>query len=265
MAQSLLLSTQLLQHYRQLSHQVFTVIDVETTGRLPRQDRVIELSVLQASLQDGIQFQQTHLLNPQVPIPPQITQFTGITQAMVNAALPTAEVLPQYSTTLNQHVLTAHNLPFDYAFLQAEFARLGTEFIRPDAAQFCTVQLSRLMLAELPSRSLPDLVRYFGFDVTTSHRAAADTLACWLLAKRLLSEIQSEPDEVLLAKLGQQWIRLRDAAAILGDRSSSTKALLERRGVRAKASKRSNAYLYRRADVERIFWEEVVPRQQPLN
>lgn len=107
-----MLSTDLLAFYRQVSQQPLTVVDVETTGyRAAGGCRVIEVSVLQATLADGIQQQQTHLVNPQVPVPEMITRFTGINQAMVDQAPLAAEVWHQYLPLLHTGVLTAHNLP----------------------------------------------------------------------------------------------------------------------------------------------------------
>ena len=82
--QSSLLSHDLLTYYRRLSHSRLTVVDVETTGTLAYKSRVIEVSVLQASLKEGIRRQQTYLINPQMRIPWPITKVTGITQEMVN-------------------------------------------------------------------------------------------------------------------------------------------------------------------------------------
>lgn len=247
-----MLSLDLLDHYRRLSQQTFTVVDLETTGHLPGKNRVIEVSVLQATLKDGIQHQQTSLVNPGVRVPPKITRFTGISQAMVEGA-PIAEIVWQsFLPLLNQGVLTAHNLEFDYSFLRAEYQRLGTEFERVIPDQLCTVILARLLLPDLPSRSLPDLVQHFGFQVGAAHRAAADTLACWLLAERLLTEIQTEADEVLLARFAREWIPLQKAAEILNCSRKLTQTLLERAGADSRPSHRS--VMYRRGEVEEIFW-----------
>ena len=189
-----MLSTELLAYYRRISQGLLTVVDVETTGHRPPLSRVIEVSVLQATLAEGIQQQQTHLLNPQVKVPASITRFTGISQAMVDAAPISADVWHEYLPLLNTGILTAHNLAFDYGFLKSELNFVDVPFSRPEDEQLCTVILSRLMLPDLPSRSLPNLVEHFGFDVGRSHRAEADTLACWLLAERLLTEIQQESD-----------------------------------------------------------------------
>ncbi|NJK61314.1 MAG: hypothetical protein HC921_00250 [Synechococcaceae cyanobacterium SM2_3_1] len=49
-----MLSPQLLNHYRRLSGQPLTVVDVETTGRLDGQQRLIEVALVQASLSNGL-------------------------------------------------------------------------------------------------------------------------------------------------------------------------------------------------------------------
>jgi len=251
--QSALRSQELLAYYRQVSSAMLTVVDVETTGSLPyRGARVIEVSVLQASLADGIRHQETHLLNPGVHVPKMITRVTGITQSMVNQGAFPEAVWPNCLEWLEQGTLTAHNLEFDYGFLQSEYRHLDHRYQKPAMERFCTVLLSRLLLADLPSRSLPKLVAHFGFDVGPSHRAEADTKACWLLAELLLRQIQDESDDTLLQRFGQQWIRLVDAAAILGCSQTVTQQQMEAAGIDSRFSKRKNQPLYRRRDVEAV-------------
>jgi DNA polymerase III subunit epsilon len=252
-----MLAVDLLHHYREVSQKPLTVVDVETTGSIALEGRVTEISVLQATLADGIQSQQTALVNPQTHIPAKIVEITGITQAMVDAAAIAATVLPDYLPLLSSGVLTAHNLKFDHSFLQTEYARLGIPFSRPASEQLCTVQLARLMLPELPSRSLPNLVQHFQFSVTTSHRAEADTIACWLLAQRLLTEISNEPDDALIARFTQQWIPLKVAAQLLGCRSKRARVLLDAAGVYSTEVEYStySTLRYRRGDVEQVYYQ----------
>ena len=254
--QSALLSKDLLTYYRNVSQSLLTVVDVETTGSLPYQGaRVIEVSVLQASLDDGILHQETHLINPGVRVPPMITRVTGITQAMVTQGIFPEDVWPDCLDRLETGVLTAHNLEFDYSFLQSEYRHLDHTFVRSADKQLCTVLLSRLLLADLPSRSLPNLVKHFEFDVGPSHRAGADTRACWLLAEMLLKQIQSEDEDRLIKRFGRQWIRLQDAAAMLQQSTKATQQILTEAAIESRFSKRKNRPLYRRGDVERIMRE----------
>ncbi|MFM7424272.1 MAG: PolC-type DNA polymerase III, partial [Elainella sp.] len=254
-----MLSSELLNHYRCLSQQTFTVVDVETTGRYSWESRITELSVLQATLADGVIRQQTDLVNTGTKIPFKIVQFTGISQQMVDEAAPAEQVFPTYLPLLQTGVLTAHNLEFDYPFLQAEFARLGTKFVRSEADQLCTVKLSRLLLPDLPSRSLPDLVRHFQFPVGKAHRAEADTLACWLLVERLFTELLNEADEVLLARFRRQWIPLRQAAEILGLPPAAARSHCEAAGLASRfaGKNRNGTWMYRRGEVEQIAAADV--------
>ena len=249
------LSTDLLAFYRDLSQRSFTVVDLETTGPKPPKSRAIEISVIVASLNDGIQHQQTHLINPKAWVPGKITEITGISQEMVDAATSAEEVWHEYLPLLNQGVLTAHNISFDYPFIRSEYQRLGVSFYRSPSEQFCTVKFARLMLSELPSRSLPDLVQHFQFPVNESHRAEADTLACWMLVERLMREIANEDDETVLKRFGRQLLPISEAAKLIGCSQKEARTRLEALGVEPYISQRSGAYLYRRSAIEQLYWE----------
>ena len=249
-----LLSKDLLAHYRRIANQPLTVVDVETTGSVSDRHRVIEISLLQADLANGIQHQQTHLIDPGVPVPPTIADFTGIDTEMLRDASSPIDVWPKYLPHLSQGVLTAHNIQFDYAFIRAELQRQAISFMRPPQDRCCTVQLSRLLLSHLPSRRLAALVRHFKFPIHTSHRAEADTLACWLLAQRLLSEIQSESDESLLTKFGTQALPLNSVLELLQCNKAKALQVFERVKVRPLYISRRGVPFYQRRYVEETFW-----------
>jgi DNA polymerase III subunit epsilon len=254
--QAALLSHELLAYYRQVSQSPLTVIDVETTGALGHNARIIEVSILKASLADGLQEQQTHLINPKVKIPEFITQITGITPEMVYPSPPPETIWPECLSVLSEErTLTAHNLDFDYSFIRTEYKRLGIRFYKPPLQKLCTVILSRMLLADLPSRSLPNLIKHFNFDIGTSHRAEADTQACWLLAKLLLTQIQQEDDDTLLKRFGQQWIRLQDAAKILNCRKEEAQRKLAAAQVESRLSHKGKLPMYRRWGVEQLYYE----------
>lgn len=264
--EAIVFSTELLCFYRKLCRQVLTVVDVETTGYLSSDARVIEVAVVRASLADGFIECQSDLVNPQHEIPPEITAFTGISPQMVEDALPACEILPQYLDSLSKGILTAHNLEFDLAFLRAEFQRLGISFSRPQSEQLCTVQLSRQMLSDLPSRSLPKLVKRFKFEVHQSHRAEADAIACWLLAEKLLTIIANEDDEAVLARFAKEWLPLRVAAQLLKCTQTEARSRLERAGVNYRISQRrtNKIPMYRRGDIEAIALERQNSEQLSL-
>ena len=248
-------STELLEFYRGLGDRELVICDLETTGFKPPTARATEISVICASLRDGVRSQHTSLINSHTEVPENITRFTGITQSMVDAAADAEAVWTEYFPRLNQGVLVCHNLDFDYPFMQAELRGCGIEFQKDLNDRLCTVILSRLMLPDLPSRSLPNLVKHFRFDVGRSHRAEADTMACWLLLERLLTELFDTSDEPLLKRFGQQWLVDRDVAVMFGCRTREVNAICEAAGIKVRKSSRSSTLMYMRSDVEQILAE----------
>lgn len=249
-----MLSTDLLHHYRRLGDSLFTVIDLETTGGNSQSDRITEIAVVRGTLASGVQERLSHLMNPQTDIPEKIIRLTGITPAMVREAPTAAKILPQYRSWLEGGILTGHNVAFDYGFLQAEFARQQQPFSRPAHQRLCTVQLSRLMLADLPSRRLSKLVKHFQFEVGPAHRAAADAEACWLLLAHLLKDILKKKDASLLQRFRREWIPLRIAAKLLGCTCEEGFDLLRKADVPYRLSGRSThkTPMYRRGPVEDV-------------
>lgn len=245
-------SNELFAYYHRLAQQPLTLFDVETTGIRPPQARVTEISVLHASLKDGIYEQSTHLINTGTVIPPEIVRFTGITQAMVEAAEPAEIVWQRYAPRLCEGVLTAHNLKFDYSFAQAECRRIGLTFERPAEQQLCTVKLARLMLADLRSRSLPKLVEHFRFPIRESHRAAADTLACWYLAKLLLTQILEESERRIVQRFQEEWLPISAAAKLAGRSRQETHEMMIEAGFEPQLSSHSNTFRYRRGWAEQL-------------
>jgi DNA polymerase-3 subunit epsilon len=81
----------------------------------------------------------------------------------------------------------AHNAPFDWGFLTAEFERDAREW--PFAHRHCTVQLARHCLPTLPSRSLEALIGHYRIQVPARHRALADAEATADIFLRLLASL----------------------------------------------------------------------------
>ena len=166
---------------------MYAIVDLETTGGQPSQDRVTEIAVY---IHDGekIVDEFSSLLNPGRSIPPFITQLTGITNDMVATAPPFHEVARKVVEMTEGCVFVAHNVRFDYSFLKAEFASLGYTYSRKT---LCTVRLSRSLIPGQPSYSLGKLCQNIGIPLEGRHRAAGDAHATALLFDKLLKITQA--------------------------------------------------------------------------
>ncbi|MFK7922274.1 MAG: exonuclease domain-containing protein [Bacteroidia bacterium] len=160
----------------------YTIIDIETTGGDPRTDRITEIAIY---LHDGNEVIEefVSLVNPERPIPEFITKITGINNDMVRDAPRFFEIAKQVVEITEGAVFVAHNVRFDYSFVQKEFRSLGFVFTRK---QLCTVKLSRKLLPGHKSYSLGKLSKSLGIELENRHRAAGDAQATVILFEKLL-------------------------------------------------------------------------------
>ncbi|WP_040281577.1 exonuclease domain-containing protein [Psychroserpens damuponensis] len=160
---------------------IYTIIDVETTGR---GNRITEISVFKY---DGncVIDEFTTLVNPQSDIPFHITALTGIDNEMVSNA-PVFEDVAQHILDITEDsIFVAHNVNFDYNVIGGEFKRLGIDFRRK---KLCTVRLSRKLLPGHKSYSLGKLCKALSIDLVGRHRARGDAEATVVLFELLLKQ-----------------------------------------------------------------------------
>jgi len=161
----------------------FAIIDLETTGGDPYSDRITEIAVARYNGSEIVD-SFTSLVNPRMPIPDFITRITGIDNDMVKDAPQFYEIAKRVVEITQDAVFVAHNVRFDYSFIQKEFRQLGYTYIRP---QLCTIKLSRRVLPGLKSYSLSNLCRSLDIINEAPHRAWGDVDATIKLFDHLLS------------------------------------------------------------------------------
>ncbi len=145
-------------------------VDLETTGGNAVRDRVMEVGIVLLSGGHVVEKFST-LVNPGVPIPFAIQQFTGITEEMVAGAPSFAAVCDALLQRLEGRLFVAHNARFDYRFLRGEFRRLGRRFRAP---VLCTVRLSRALTPAERGHSLDAVMARYGIRCAARHRALGD-------------------------------------------------------------------------------------------
>ena len=105
-------------------------IDVETTGRNPYSDRIVELSILKIN-PDGNEKYKSHRINPGIPIPEETTAIHGITDADVAEEPPFQQYARSIRDFLEGCDISGFNvINFDLPCLEAEFARSNVDFSR---------------------------------------------------------------------------------------------------------------------------------------
>ncbi|MCX6023851.1 MAG: 3'-5' exonuclease [Chloroflexi bacterium] len=165
------------QHgHRQLSDLVLVAFDTETTGLSPRDGRLVEIAGVKFNLHGEVLGSFTSLIDPGVPIPPEVIRVHGITNAAVRGYPGASTVLREFFHFVGDTdtLLIAHNAPFDIGFVREEFLR--NELPLPEHGVLDTLRISRQHFPFLGNHQLGTVARSLGVTVEMQHRAFADSL-----------------------------------------------------------------------------------------
>ncbi|NEB10884.1 DEDDh family exonuclease, partial [Streptomyces coelicoflavus] len=149
----------------------WALVDVETSGLVPRRDRVLSVAVVTLG-PDGAQTGEfSTLLNPGCDPGP--VHVHGLTAERLRGAPAFDQVAERIGALLEGRVLVAHNAQFDYDFLAHEFARARLRL--PVARRLCTLALNRRVDPPTDDLRLGTLAAHYGVPQLKAHDALDDT------------------------------------------------------------------------------------------
>lgn len=149
------------------------VFDIETTGLSPSTDSITEIGAVKLRAGQIIDSFST-LINPEIEIPSNITQLTGITNEMVADQRTIKEVMPEFISFIGDCPLVAHNAMFDWGFVRTKAFLHGRDLSN---TVIDTLQLSRTLLTSLKKHKLNIVCEHLGINLENHHRAVNDAEA----------------------------------------------------------------------------------------
>ena len=156
----------------------YVMLDIETTGLDSGLNEIIEISAARVEHGRVLERYDT-LVHPVLPIGPETTELTGITNAMVRTAPRLADVLPGFLRFVEGEILAGHNVNFDICFLYDALMRLYGLPLTNDYVD--TLRISRKLYPEEKCHKLADLKERFFLESEHDHRAYSDvdlTIKC---------------------------------------------------------------------------------------
>ncbi len=201
---------------KQADHgQIYSVVDLETTGTNVKEgDRIIQIGCLLICDGEIINRFETKV-NPLKPIPRSITQLTGISSHDVESAPVFDDLAPMLTSMLADTVFVAHNVNFDFPFLNAELMAAGEKPLQIPAID--TVTLSQLLYPNAKSYRLRDLSAKLKIEHDQPHSAISDAEATAQLLVDLLARLHQLPT-LTLKKLVKMELVLPQQTKLLFER-----------------------------------------------
>ena len=177
------------------------VFDLETTGLDLVKDKIIQLSFIKI-YPDGKEERENLFINPEKPIPTEVTVLTGISDAEVAAAPTFKQVAKELSERFSGCDFAGYNSNrCDVPMLAEEFLRAGVDF---DFSK-CRLIDAQNIYHKMERRNLAAAYKYYCGrkmeDDFEAHRADQDTEATWRVLQGELEMYapgkQEEEDRVL--------------------------------------------------------------------
>ncbi len=167
------------------------VLDTETTGLDPRNDRIIEIGCIELfnHVPTGVTFHT--YLNPRRDIAAEAFNVHGLSMEFLSDKPVFADMAVAFSNFISDTQLVIHNAAFDLGFLNSEFDRIGFGKLPPGRA------IDTLLIArrKFPGgqNSLDGLCRRFNIDTSTrtQHGALVDAELLALVYLELVGGAQS--------------------------------------------------------------------------
>lgn len=150
------------------------VLDLETTGTWVEKDRIVEIGLVKLLPEGGCEKFESRV-NPSMPIPPRVSEITGITDADVKDAPPFKAIAPKVLEFIGDADLGGFNVErFDLVILERELFEAGFKFPWRGRAIYDAQRIYHLH----EKRDLKAAYQFYcGKILTNGHTAMGDTEA----------------------------------------------------------------------------------------
>ncbi len=185
----------------------FAVVDLETTGtQRENNNHIIQFG---CAIIKHMKVVKTYsfMINPHREIPLSVQNLTGIHDEDVQDAKDFSYYAPQIIDILKDTVFVAHNVNFDFPFLNYELVEHGYEPLTIKAID--TVELAKIAFPTLPSYKLSDLTAQLKIKHLNPHKADSDAYGTAVLLIKIIKRLERLPQATLntLSSLSQGLIR----------------------------------------------------------
>ncbi|MER2063405.1 MAG: exonuclease domain-containing protein, partial [Alkalibacterium sp.] len=171
--------------------QLYAIVDIEATGAsIGKNERMIQFACVLIKNGEVIETFDS-FVNPSRKVSKIIRDLTGISLKDLATAPYFEDIAQLIYRLLEDTIFVAHNVGFDFQFLNECFERIGMPKLTIPAID--TVELAQILFPTEDSYQLKELSASLGYALNQAHNALFDAQATVYLLKRLDERLQSLP------------------------------------------------------------------------
>lgn len=169
------------------------IFDLETTGLNITKDRIVEIAIIKVN-PDGSEEHYSKRVNPEIPIPEEISLIHGIYDADVKNEPNFSQIADELVAFIGDADLAGYNSnKFDIPVLSEELLRVGNQF---DVSNRKFIDVQNIF-HKMEQRTLAAaFLFYCDKKIENAHNALADTSATWEVLKAQLSKYDNLEKDV---------------------------------------------------------------------
>ncbi len=152
----------------------FVVFDIVTTGISPYKHKIIEIGAVKI-VNGSKKNTFSSFINPEVPIPYEVSQITGIHDNTVSEAPSLSEVMTKFIEFSKGSILVSHNASFNMSFIREALKELNIE---SDLPYIDNLSLSRAIVKDAAKFDIKAIGNKLKLKIEEKHRALHDAEGC---------------------------------------------------------------------------------------
>ena len=170
----------------------YVVLDLETTGLDPIEDRIIEIGAIKI----GENIEEHHaLVKQERTIPEKIQELTGIREEEVQSGKDEKIALDEFMEWIGENIIVGYNVRFDIKFLNEALKRHGKGKLTNES--YDVMQYVKKEHMFLKNYHLETVLQAYGMESEVPHRALEDAKCIGELAskvKELMNALQKKSE-----------------------------------------------------------------------
>lgn len=180
---------------------IFYCLDTETTGLSKVDNRIIQVSIIKCSVEQG-QIKERKRYStyvnpgmPHIPLSDKITDLTGITtEKIIQKGIPEEKAWREIKNFMGENpIVVGWNVMFDYRMLDALYGRQLDNFTSLEEIDACKMARYLIPKTEVENYKLQTIAKYYHLDEKVSfHNAEDDTYVTLLLFEEMYQAVKEK-------------------------------------------------------------------------